>query len=120
MDKAQEPEKSGTAGTEPAAGEVEEMKTSTKLAGAWVFWAQFQGGDKDPKIQMEKEYMQNLQAVGDFDNLITFCQLWNNLPHGNPAGCFTVFDERARVPVQALYSHRITGLVTSWRAAGRP
>lgn len=107
MDNVEKVPESGTRGMVDGlcVREEDSMKSCTKLAATWTLWAHFQGGERDPKLQQEKDYMQNLQQISDVDNLVSFCQVWNNLPHGNPAGCFTAYDSEALSLVQAKYAN---------------
>ena len=83
--------------------EENEMKELTKLKYIWVVWEQLQGTDKTQKGLVEKEYMENMQGVGEFGNLISFWQCWHAIPHANPANCFTYYDDEQQTSVQAQY-----------------
>jgi len=87
-------------GPKGSGNEESELKSMTKLKYKWVLWEQLQGEEKAQKGLVQKQYMENLQEVAEFDNLISFWQLWNTVPHANPANCFTVFDESSKKLVQ--------------------
>ena len=80
--------------------EEKEMKGLTKLKHIWVIWEQLQGTDKTQKGLVEKEYMENMQGVGEFGDLISFWQCWHSIPHANPANCFTYYDDYEQTSVQ--------------------
>lgn len=88
----------------PTEAEIEELKGCTKLCGKWAIWEQVQGMEKAQKGQAEKEYMENLRKVAEFDNLITFWQLWNKLPYSSPGNFFTYYDDERQALVQPQYA----------------
>jgi hypothetical protein len=59
--------------------------------------------DKSLKGQAEKEYMANLQDVGEFDNVVSFWQVWNKIPHSDPAKFFVTYDETRLGLFQPVY-----------------
>jgi len=74
--------------------EEKELKKLTQLKNNWVIWEHWQGmARKSVKGQSEEDYRCDLKKVGEFDNLVTFWQLWHRIPHANPASLFTVFEE---------------------------
>ena len=79
------------------------LKELTTLKHVWIIWEQMQATDKSQKGQVEKEYMENLQEVGELDNIVSFWQLWHKVPHSNPAKFFTIYDESKQTIVQPLY-----------------
>jgi hypothetical protein len=81
--------------------ELKQMKELAKLKYIWIVWEQFAGGDKSQKGLVEKEYMDNMQVIGEFGDLITFWQYWNSIPHANPADCFAYYHDDMQTSVHA-------------------
>lgn len=57
------------------------------LKGRWVFWEHFEdvsGGVKD----RTKGYMNTMQKVAWFNDLISFVNVWQNIPHSDVANYF--------------------------------
>ena len=51
----------------------------------WTIWEQYEvesGADAD--------YEKSMRKVASFKNIISFWQIWNNLPHSNPSKNFFV------------------------------
>jgi len=71
-----------------------EMKSLTKLAHDWVMWEDVKSVTKKMvKGQKADAYLKELRKVAEFADLISFWQLWNNIPHNDPTNFFTVEDE---------------------------
>jgi hypothetical protein len=78
----------------------EEMKGSVKLKSVWVVWEQLERMEKTQKGLGEKEYMENMQGIGEFGDLITFWQCWHTFPQANPGNCFTYYDDEQQTTIQ--------------------
>jgi hypothetical protein len=63
----------------------ERIISLTKLGYTWVIWENWQRGDT---AESEKDYISNMQQIAEFDNLVSFWQLWNTIPHANPSNYF--------------------------------
>jgi len=91
------------AGSTVPSSEESKLKELTRLKAVWVIWEQAQPLDKTTKGQVEEEYKKNLRQIAEFGDLITFWQLWNKIPHSNPAELFMTYDIENRTLVQPLY-----------------
>lgn len=99
------PKFSGKFEEEKMSTELEEMKRLTKLKSQWVIWEHWQSlTGSVGKQQSQKEYLRNLHEIAEFDNLITFCQLWNKIPHAQPCNFFTFFEDKKRTLYQYKYA----------------
>ena len=76
-------EKQRTAQDEEAAG----LEGLTRLQYAWTVWENWQGDDAKG-AEEEKQYLANMQRLAEFDNLISFWEVWHDLPHANPGQLF--------------------------------
>ncbi len=75
---------------------VEETKVTSlaKLAHKWVIWEHWQNlGGRTVKGQTADDYKKDLKKVAEFDNLVTFWQLWHCLPHADPSNFLTIVEE---------------------------
>mmetsp|Transcript_57200 Transcript_57200/g.78579 ORF Transcript_57200/g.78579 Transcript_57200/m.78579 type:complete len:87 (+) Transcript_57200:82-342(+) len=57
------------------------------LQGRWVFWEHFEdvsGGTRD----RSKSYMNTMQKVAWFNDLVSFTNVWQNIPHSDVANFF--------------------------------
>jgi hypothetical protein len=80
---------------EKIASEEEEMKKKTKLSFEWAIWESLDSmGGMSAKMQSQKDYLANIHTIGEFNNLISFWQLWNSIPHADPCNFFTIPDEK--------------------------
>ena len=102
-DSAQDVAGKGKASSVVSASEEAKLKELTKLRATWTVWEQMQSIDKSQKGQVEKEYMANLQEVGEFDNIVSFWQLWNIIPHSDPGKFFVTYDDSKQGLVQPVY-----------------
>jgi hypothetical protein len=107
-------EKEPTNGANSAEGKEEikqteesKMKDLTKLKHKWSVWEQLSGGEKAHKGLVEKEYMENMQEIAEFGDLISFWQLWHTIPHANPAESFAFYHDEMQTSVQHQYVHRV-------------
>ena len=72
--------------------EIEEFgKTTLKLKHTWVIWEQWDVNYSNTKTR--QTYEDSVQSIGSFDNLVSFWQLWNNLPYSDPNKIFFDPDE---------------------------
>jgi hypothetical protein len=86
-----------------SASDAEEIKGRTKLKYTWAIWEHLQPLDgKSGKAVSQEEYLSNIQPIGEFDNVISFWQLWNNLPHADPFNFFTYYDTKKGYLVQNM------------------
>lgn len=84
--------------------EYEEMKKLTKLRNVWVIWEEVQPLDgATGKLRSQQDYLDSLHEIAEFDNMISFWQLWNKLQHANPNNCFAYYDDKKHVLCQKLY-----------------
>jgi hypothetical protein len=65
--------------------DIEEMQAKAKLRYKWVIWENWQ---KQSTGEESKEYVSNMQPVAEFDNAISFWQVWNAVPHADPSHYF--------------------------------
>ena len=78
------------------AHKAEESKiiSRAKLTYEWVIWEHWQNlGGKTIKGQTAEDYKKDLKQVAEFDNLITFWQMWRCLPHADPKNFLTIEEE---------------------------
>lgn len=89
--------------------EEKELMEMTRLGSDWVVWEHWQNvGSRTLKGQSEHDYRSDLKAICEFDNLVSFWQIWNGLPHSDPANLFTYYDESAQKFFQSQYAFRGT------------
>lgn len=75
--------------------EEEEIKKLTKLQFEWALWENYDTMEgMSAKSQTQQDYLANIRSIGEFNNLISFWQLWNSLPHADPGNFFTCLDEK--------------------------
>jgi hypothetical protein len=56
-----------------------------KLKHKWNLWEQWE--NIGAKMKSE-DYLENMQVVGTFDNLVDFWRVWNHIPHALPSNYF--------------------------------
>jgi len=62
-----------------------EMRKLTKISHKWAFWENWKRVKPSRGEMEEKQYLDNMQAVAAFDNLIDFLKIWQNLHYGTPS-----------------------------------
>jgi hypothetical protein len=67
--------------------EVGVLGELTQLQYAWTVWENWQGPSAKG-AEEEKQYLQNMQQIAEFGNLIDFWEVWNGIPHADPGELF--------------------------------
>ncbi len=70
------------------AEEEAKMKALTQLEYKWTIWENWKNVRPSPPGKSNDQYLQNMQAVAEFDNLIDFWRVWRAAPHANPGALF--------------------------------
>lgn len=81
--------------------EDEKLAGMTKLECKWVIWENWKS--VRPAAASKTDYLQNMQAIAEFDNVIDFWRVWRTVPHADPSLFFMDPDTKG----QAQYVSQI-------------
>jgi len=68
--------------------EYRKLTELTKLEHNWAIWENWEGTRAKGGDKSEGQYLLNMQAVAEFNNLIDFWRVWNKLPYSDPGNFF--------------------------------
>ncbi|CAG9317723.1 unnamed protein product [Blepharisma stoltei] len=74
------------------------MESNLPLQRKWVLWEQW---DQN-KQSSTQQFTDTMQPIGEFDNLHSFWQHWNYLPHAKPTDLFTNPVTKTKVIIEPL------------------